>query len=98
MEMKLDLKDAKKAAKDARKAAEHATDAGRKPMRMLHRWGVRSDHAYLAGFVAVGLAVVLRLFSGSRHETHEGGSGWSGFFGKTAPLLFLVGLGLDREE
>lgn len=89
MEMKLNVKDAKK-------AAEQVTEQGRMPMRTLHRWGVRSDHAYLAGFIAVGLALVGRLFFRSHRDEH--GSGWSGFFGKAAPLLFLIGLGLDREE
>ncbi|MBN9613449.1 MAG: hypothetical protein J0H64_08340 [Actinobacteria bacterium] len=91
MEMKLDLKDAKK-------AAERATKEGRRPMRMLHRWGVRSDHAYMAGFIAIGLALVLRLVSRSHREKSEHEPGWSGAVGKAAPLFFLIGLGLDREE
>jgi len=88
MEMKANMKDAKK-------AAEHLTTQSRQPMRMLHRWGVKSDHAYLAGFVAVGLALVFRIFG---HKDESNGSGWRGFFSKAAPLCFLVGLGLDREE
>lgn len=76
MEMKMNIKDAKKAA-----------ERGRHPMKALHRWGVRSDHAYLAGFAAAGLALVGSAFGGRRDEdaVHRAGSGWGGFFGHAAP-------------
>lgn len=82
MEMKLNLKDAKKAWMQSRR-----------PLQMLHDWGVRSDHAYIAGFAATGLALLSHLLS-RRSDNARSGS----LFGKAAPILFLVGLCLDREE
>ncbi len=83
MEMKLNLKDAKKAGSQSRR-----------PIQMLHDWGIRSDHAYIAGFAATGLALVSHLFSMKKDDSEKTGS----LFGKAAPILFLVGLCLDREE
>lgn len=87
MEMKLNLKDAKKAAKEVKD-----------PLRTLHRWGVRSNHAYLAAFAALGLAVILGIFSGKARDAGSRASGLGGLLGSAVPLLMLLGLGLSREE
>lgn len=91
----MDMKDAKKTAE---KTADLVAVRGRRPMRALHRWGVRSDHAYLAGFVAVALALVAHLFRGAQRDEH-GSTGIlrTELYSKAAPLLFLIGLGLERE-
>ncbi len=86
MEMKLNLKDAKKAAAQTRD-----------PMRALHGWGVRSNHAYLGAFAALGLSLVLRLFS-RRNEDGSRGTRLGALLGESAPVLLLVGLGLERRE
>lgn len=87
MEMKLNLKDAKQAAKEVKD-----------PLRTLHRWGLRSNHAYLAAFAALGLALVLRLFSGKDRDSGSRASGLGGLLGSAVPVLMLLGLGLSREE
>jgi len=87
MEMKANLKDAKRAARGEED-----------PMRALHRMGVRSKHAYLGAGVSLALSLVLRLGARRKHGDEGGGSAWGGFFGNLAPILLLAGWGLAHEE
>ncbi len=61
------------------------------PMKMLNQWGVRSSHAYLAGLLALGIAVVTSLFMSSDSRRARVGA-------ILAPTLFAIGLGLKDEE
>lgn len=90
MEMKLNVKDAKKAGMEGAKEL-----AGMRPMQMLRDCGIRSEHAYLAGFAALGGALIMRLIT---RRSHEHGHGLTHFLGKSVPLFFLLGLGLKHEE
>jgi len=95
MEMKRTLEHAKEAGE---KGLEQGIEQGMRlmrPMKMLHGWGVRSEHAYSAGIAALGVAVLCRLFT---RKSHEEGRGFAHHLGQLAPVLLLIGLGLKHEE
>lgn len=74
--------------KQAKKAAQIAD---KDPMQMLHRWGVRSRHAYMLGLLALGLSVVTSIFMSRDSRRARVGA-------VLAPTLIAVGLGLKAEE
>ncbi|MBL3686305.1 hypothetical protein D3248_04980 [Leucobacter zeae] len=86
MEMKLNLTDAKRAAARTRD-----------PMRALHRRGVRGRHAFVAALALLGLSWLVRLFSG-RDGAGSVPERLGHMLGEAAPMLMLVGLGLERRE
>lgn len=69
-------------------------------IRKLHEMGVRSEHAYLAAFVSIGLSVA--SWAGSLRM--EPGTGlaradrWGIFVGEWAPTFFGLGLALSHYE
>ncbi|MBK0417425.1 hypothetical protein JD276_00025 [Leucobacter sp. CSA1] len=65
-------------------------------MKVLHEKGVRSQHAYIAAIVAIGVSFLSWVFSRGKDE--EGSGRWGLFIGEWAPTLLLVGLGLKHEE
>ena len=84
-------KDAKKALKKARKRAEQAADLN--PIRTLGDFGIRSNHAFAAGLIALAFAGLGWLFSKNRSE-----SGTQRTACAAAPTLFALGLALQNEE
>jgi len=60
-------------------------------VKMLHRWGIRSRHAYPAGVVARGLSVIISIFMSSESRGARVGA-------VLAPTLLIIGLGLKPEE
>jgi hypothetical protein len=72
--------------------------AGFNPIAALSGWGVRSNHAYLAGFASIGLSVISWLASRGKDDSRPQSDRWGLFIGEWAPTLFALGLALEREE
>ena len=85
MEMKLNLKDAKR-----------AVGRTRDPMEAIHRKGLRSKHAYTAALALLAGSWLVRLVSGRAADSAGRRLGHA--LGEAAPMLMLVGLGLERRE
>jgi hypothetical protein len=69
-------------------------------IKKLHEWGFRSEHAYLAGFLSIGLAVASWCTS-LKAEPHQGidrADRWGIFVGEWAPTFFGVGLAMSQYE
>ncbi|TXK20033.1 hypothetical protein FVQ89_06580 [Homoserinibacter sp. GY 40078] len=65
---------------------------------MLHDWGLRSSHAYSAGFLSIGLSFVSWLVSRGRKEPRDQSDRWGLFVGEWAPTFFALGIALKHEE
>ncbi|MFD8430411.1 hypothetical protein [Streptomyces coelicoflavus] len=68
-------------------------------VKKLHESGIRSEHAYAAGFVSIGLAVLswnasLRM----EKKGEERADRWGIFVGEWAPTFFAIGLALANHE
>ncbi|AWI31814.1 hypothetical protein AB0K47_29340 [Streptomyces tirandamycinicus] len=69
-------------------------------IQMLHEKGLRSEHAYTAAFVSIGLSIL--AWTASRKA--EPGAGldradrWGIFVGEWAPTFFGLGLALSHYE
>jgi hypothetical protein len=69
-------------------------------MQMLHEKGIRSEHAYMAAFVSIGLSIATWATS----LNAEPGAGvaradrWGIFVGEWAPTFFGLGLALSHYE
>ncbi len=69
-------------------------------VKKMHEMGVRSEHAYMAAFASIGLAVATWMTS----LKAEPGTGiaradrWGIFVGEWAPTLFGLGVALSHYE
>jgi hypothetical protein len=69
-------------------------------IKKLHEMGFRSEQAYTAGFLSIGLTVAVWITS----LTAEPGAGmaradrWGIFIGEWAPTFFGLGLALSQFE
>jgi hypothetical protein len=81
--------------KDVQKAAK-ATAWN--PVGVLASWGVRSGHAYTAGFVAVGISLLSWLVSRGKNDSKAQSDRWGLFVGQWAPTFFARGLALKQEK
>ena len=73
--------------------------AGFNPITIAHDLGIRSKHAYLAGFGSIVLSLVAWLVSRSRSTDDKAQSDrWGIFIGHWAPTFFAIGLALSTEE
>ncbi|WOF24365.1 hypothetical protein N8K70_06775 [Microbacterium betulae] len=72
--------------------------AGWNPLSVLSKWGVRSNHAYAAGFAAVGLSLLSWLLSRGKNDSKPQSDRWGLFVGEWAPTFFALGVGLKLEE
>jgi hypothetical protein len=69
-------------------------------IKKLHDAGIRSEHAYMAAFVSIGLSVAAWATS-LNAEPHEGmarADRWGIFVGEWAPTFFGLGLALSQHE
>ncbi|OPC77033.1 hypothetical protein B4N89_41395 [Embleya scabrispora] len=68
-------------------------------MKMLHDKGLRSEHAYMAGFASIGLSV-LSWMGSMKVEPHgvDRADRWGLFVGEWAPTFFAIGVALKLEE
>jgi hypothetical protein len=78
--------------------AEMAMTSRLNPVAMLSRWGVRSSHAYLGGFLAIALTLVSWLLSRGKDEPRPQSDRWGLFVGEWAPTFFALGVALKLEE
>ena len=81
--------------KDVRKGAE-ATAWN--PVRVLSQWGVRSGHAYTAGFVSIGISLLSWLISRGKDDSKAQSDRWGIFVGQWAPSFFALGIALKNEK
>ncbi|MFV5996070.1 hypothetical protein ACNPQM_27545 [Streptomyces sp. NPDC056231] len=68
-------------------------------IKVLHEKGLKSEHAYCAGFLSVGLAVA--SWAGSLKAECRGmerADHWGIFVGEWAPTFFAIGLALANYE
>ncbi|MDT0435947.1 MULTISPECIES: hypothetical protein [Streptomyces] len=68
-------------------------------VKMLHEKGLKAEHAYLAGFVSIGLSVA--SWCGSMKAEAAGtarADRWGIFVGEWAPTFFGLGLALAHYE
>lgn len=84
-----------KTKKQVRKAAQ-ATEWN--PLGILSDWGVRSSHAYTAGFIAIGISLLSWLVSRGKKDAKAQSDRWGLFIGEWAPTFFGLGLALKHEE
>lgn len=68
-------------------------------IKTLHDKGIRSEHAYIAGFASIGLSV-LSWVGSMKVEVHgvDRADRWGLFVGEWAPTFFAIGLALKLEE
>lgn len=68
------------------------------PLRVLTGWGVRSSHAYTAGFLAIGVSFLSWLISRRADDPKGQSDRWGLFIGEWAPTFFALGIALKHEE
>jgi hypothetical protein len=66
------------------------------PVKKLAELGVRSGHAYTAGFAAVALSMLSWVTSRGKGKAQA--DRWGLFVGEWAPTFFALGLALRHEE
>lgn len=66
-------------------------------VKKLHDSGVKSEHAYLAATVSIGLSLASWLAS-RQQEDLERADRWGIFVGEWAPTFFALGLALANYE
>ena len=95
--IKNDVNSFKDEALDRAKAAQSAGVLN--PIEALHRAGVRSEWAYVGGFVSI--AVSFGSWVASRVNPKDDkaqADRWGIFVGQWAPTFFAIGLALRHEE
>jgi hypothetical protein len=86
--------DATKRAQRTVKKAE-----GFDPIARASELGIRSSHAYIAGFASVIIALAAWLGSRAKPGDDKAQSDrWGIFIGHWAPTFFAIGLALKKEE
>lgn len=68
------------------------------PLEKIGKLGIRSSHAYIAGFVSVGLSFASWLMSRKKKDSRDQSDRWGLFIGEWAPTFFALGVGLKLEE
>ncbi|GAA4612584.1 hypothetical protein [Saccharopolyspora hordei] len=63
----------------------------------IRRFGITSDHMFLAGFVSIGLTFVAWSASVNAENT-ERADRWGIFIGEWAPSFFALGTALRLDE
>ncbi|MFF0988830.1 hypothetical protein [Kocuria nitroreducens] len=60
--------------------------------------GVRSEHAYAAGFASIGLSVLSWTVSLGKSKSKPQADRWGLFVGEWTPTFFAIGVALKLEE
>ena len=69
------------------------------PIKTVHDFGFKSEHAYLLGFVSIGLSLTSWLISRAKKDHDKAQSDrWGIFVGHWAPTFFAIGIALKNEE
>ncbi len=73
--------------------------AGFDPIQLAHNIGIRSNHAYIAGFASVVVSLTAWLVSRNKKGDDKAQSDrWGIFIGHWAPTFFAIGLALHNDE
>ena len=73
--------------------------AGFDPIQLAHNLGIRSTHAYIAGFASVLVSLGAWLLSRAKTADDKAQSDrWGIFIGHWAPTFFAIGLALHNDE
>ncbi|GGS10878.1 MULTISPECIES: hypothetical protein [Micromonospora] len=68
-------------------------------LERLHESGIRAEHAYLAGFVSIGLSFTSWFLSKNLERAGVARADrWGIFIGEWAPTFFAIGNGLRTYE
>ncbi|GAB3071136.1 hypothetical protein [Micromonospora schwarzwaldensis] len=68
-------------------------------LERLHESGIRAEHAYLAGFVSIGLSFTSWFLSKNLERAGVARADrWGIFIGEWAPTFFAIGNGLRSYE
>ncbi|MFI7213586.1 hypothetical protein [Micromonospora maritima] len=68
-------------------------------LERLHETGIRAEHAYVAGFVSIGLSFTSWFLSKSLERAGVARADrWGIFIGEWAPTFFAIGNGLRTYE
>lgn len=69
------------------------------PIEFAHDLGLRSKHAYLAGFASIVISLIAWSVSRSKKSDDKAQSDrWGIFIGHWAPTFFAIGIALKHEE
>lgn len=80
-------------------AKKQIQNTGFDPIHLAHDLGIRSSHAYIAGFASVLVSLGAWLLSRSRTADDKAQSDrWGIFIGHWAPTFFAIGLALKSDE
>lgn len=80
-------------------AKKQIQKAGFDPIQLAHNLGIRSTHAYIAGFASVIVSLGTWLLSRARTPDDKAQSDrWGIFIGHWAPTFFAIGLALKTDE
>ncbi|HSK32018.1 UNVERIFIED_CONTAM: hypothetical protein RF648_09755 [Kocuria sp. CPCC 205274] len=60
--------------------------------------GIRSEHAYTAGFVSIGLSFASWAIDFGKTKDKAQADRWGLFVGEWAPTFFALGVALKLEE
>jgi hypothetical protein len=64
----------------------------------LQNLGIRSEHAYAAGFASIGLSFLSWAVDLSKTKDKAQADRWGLFVGEWAPTFFALGVALKLEE
>jgi hypothetical protein len=69
------------------------------PIAKAHELGIRSNHAYVAGFASIVISLAAWLLSrGNKKDDKAQSDRWGIFIGHWAPTFFAIGLALKHDE
>lgn len=68
------------------------------PIASVHEMGIRSAHAYTAGFASIALTFAAWLMSRAKRDDRAQSDRWGLFVGHWAPTFFAIGVALKAEE
>ena len=68
------------------------------PIGIAHEFGIRSQHAYVAGFASIVISLGAWLLSRGKKDDKAQSDRWGIFIGHWAPTFFAIGLALKKEE
>jgi hypothetical protein len=68
------------------------------PIKMLNGWGIRSEHAYIAAFVSLGLVFLSWIVSRMKKDERSQSDRWGLFIGEWVAALLALGVALRHEE
>jgi hypothetical protein len=72
--------------------------ASNNPIKMLSGWGIRSEHAYLAALVSLGLVFLSWVVSRMKKDDRSQSDRWGIFIGEWVAALLALGVALRHEE